>query len=141
MCLKAESVLTASEFQSTSSSSLSSLLIFWYCRRFLQCANIYVETPQGRFKNSMSYRKVTVCCMLSCFCRVWLFATPWTAACQAPLSMGFLRQEYWSGLPRSPTGDLHNPGIEPCLFPAQYWEVGSLPLVPPGKPRKGLRAS
>ena len=39
--------------------------------------------------------------------------TPWTVACQAPLSMRFPRQEYWSGLPFSPPGDLLNPGIEP----------------------------
>ena len=45
---------------------------------------------------------------------VWLFATPWTvAAHQAPLSMGFSRQEYWSGLPCPPPGDLPNPGMEP----------------------------
>ena len=41
------------------------------------------------------------------------FATPWTVACQAPLSMGFSRQESWSGLPFSSPGDLSNPGIEP----------------------------
>ena len=40
-------------------------------------------------------------------------ATPWTAACQAPLSIGFFRQEYWSGLPFPSPGDLPNPGIEP----------------------------
>ena len=44
---------------------------------------------------------------------VQLFATPWTVAHQAPLSMGFSGQEYWSGLPFPPPGDLHNPGIEP----------------------------
>ena len=44
---------------------------------------------------------------------VRLFATPWTVACQAPLSMGFSRQEYWSGLPFSFPGDLPNPGKEP----------------------------
>ena len=49
-------------------------------------------------------------CVLS---RVQLFATPWTAACQAPLSLGFPRQEYWSGLPCPPPGDLPNLGIEP----------------------------
>ena len=49
---------------------------------------------------------------LSCFSRVWLFATLWTVACQAPLSMGFSRQEYWSGLPCPPPGDLPDPGIE-----------------------------
>ena len=42
-----------------------------------------------------------------------LFATPWTVARQAPWSMGFSRQEYWSGLPCSPPGDLPDPGIEP----------------------------
>ena len=39
--------------------------------------------------------------------------TPWTVACQAPLLMGFSRQEYWSGLPFLSPGDLPNPGIEP----------------------------
>ena len=43
--------------------------------------------------------------------RVQLFATPWTVALQAPLSLLFSRQEYWSGLPRSPPGDLPKPGI------------------------------
>ena len=42
-----------------------------------------------------------------------LFATLWTVAHQAPLSMGFSRQEYWNGLPCSPPGDLPDPGIEP----------------------------
>ena len=45
--------------------------------------------------------------------RVRLFATPWMVAYQAPLSMGFSRQEYWSGLPFPFPGDLPNPGIEP----------------------------
>ena len=40
-------------------------------------------------------------------------ATPWTVTCQAPLSMGFSRQEYWSGLPFPSPGDLPNPGIKP----------------------------
>ena len=45
--------------------------------------------------------------------RVRLFVTPWTAAYQAPPSMGFSRQEYWSGLPFPSPGDLPDPGIEP----------------------------
>ena len=55
--------------------------------------------------------------MFSC---VWLFATAWTIACQVPLSMGFSRQEYWSGLPFPSPGDLPNPGIELTflMFPA-----------------------
>ena len=44
--------------------------------------------------------------------RVRLFATPWTVAHQAPLSMGFSRQEYWDGLPFLPPGDLPDPGIK-----------------------------
>ena len=48
---------------------------------------------------------------LSC---VQLFATPWTVAYQDPQSMGFSRQEYWSGLPFPSPGDLPNPGIELC---------------------------
>ena len=46
---------------------------------------------------------------------VLLFATLWTVASQAPPSMGFSRQEYWSGLPFPFLGDLHNPGTEPAL--------------------------
>ena len=48
-----------------------------------------------------------------CFSHVWLFATLWTVAGQAPLSMGFSKQEYWSGLPCPPPGNLLHPGIEP----------------------------
>ena len=63
--------------------------------------------------------------------RVRLFVTPWTAAHQAPQSMGFSRQEYWSGLPFPSPGDLPNPGIElgsPAL------EADALISEPPGKP-------
>ena len=51
-------------------------------------------------------------CVLSHFSYVQLFATPWTVTCQAPLSMKFSRQEYWSGLPCPPPGDLPNSGIK-----------------------------
>ena len=50
--------------------------------------------------------------VLLCFSHVWFFAMLWTVALQAPLSMGFTRQEYWSGLPCLSPGDLPNPGIE-----------------------------
>ena len=52
-------------------------------------------------------------CLLSHFSCVALFVTLWTESLQAPLSMGFPRQEYWSGLPFPSPGDLPNPGIEP----------------------------
>ena len=61
-------------------------------------------------------------------------ATPWTLACQAPLSMGFSRQEYWGGLPCPPPGDLPDPGIKPASPVALALEADSLPLAPPGKP-------
>ena len=51
--------------------------------------------------------------MLSRFSHVQLFATLWTVACQAPLSMGFFRQEHWSELPFPPPGDLPDPGVQP----------------------------
>ena len=73
-----------------------------------------------------------------CVCLVTLvtsdsFATPWTVAFQAPLSVGFSRQKCWSGLPCPPPGDLSNPGIEPTLPASPALQAGSLPQVPPGK--------
>ena len=70
--------------------------------------------------------------MLTHFNRVQLFATLWTVACQATLSMGFSRQEYWSGLPCPPPGDLPDPGIEPG---SPALQADSLPIDPPGKPQ------
>ncbi len=64
--------------------------------------------------------------------RVRLFATPWTVAHQAPLSMGFSRQEYWSGLPFPTPGDLPNPGIKPG---SPAWLADPLPAEPQGKPK------
>ena len=66
--------------------------------------------------------------VLSC---IRLFATPWTVAHQAPLSVGFSRQEYWDGLPCPPPEDLCNPGIE---HKSPVLQAGSLPSELPGKP-------
>ena len=62
---------------------------------------------------------------------VQLFATPWTVAHQGPLSMGFFRQECWSGLPFPSAGELPNPGIR-LWSPAL--QADSLPSEPPGEP-------
>ena len=62
--------------------------------------------------------------------RVRLLATPWTVAYQAPPSMGFSRQEYWSGLPFPSPGDLPDPGIE-LRSPA--FQADTLTSEPPGK--------
>ena len=67
-------------------------------------------------------------CMLSRFGRVRLFVTPGTVAHQAPLSVGFSRQEYWSGLPCPPPGDLPDPGTEPMSSLAPALQVDSLLL-------------
>ena len=65
--------------------------------------------------------------------RIWFFASLWTRVCQAPLSMGLCRQEYWSGLPFSPPGDLPDPEIEP-LFSASPALAGQFfTTEPPGK--------
>ena len=61
-----------------------------------------------------------------------LSATPWTVACQAPLSMGLSRQEYWSGLPCPSPGDLPNPGIEPTSFVSPALAGGFFTTEPPG---------
>ena len=67
------------------------------------------QVPQYRvIKEKNSSRK-----FLSCFSHVWLSATLWTVAHWAPLSMGFSRQDYWSGLPWPSPGNLPNPGFEP----------------------------
>ena len=76
----------------------------------------------------------TCVCVLSCFSCVQLFVTPWTVAHQAPLSLGFSRQEHWSGLPCPPPGDLPDPGTEPASLMSPALQVRSSPLVPPGKP-------
>ena len=62
-----------------------------------------------------------------------LFVTPWTVALQAPLSMGFSRQEYWSGLPFPPSGDLPDSGIKPRSPLALHQKVNSSLLSYLGK--------
>ena len=93
-------------------------------------------------------------CILSLFSRVQLCAILWTAACQAPLSMGFARQESWRGFPGLTLGDLPNPGTEPTsltstctgrlgssvhgIFQARLWS--GFPFLSPGDlPNPGLR--
>ena len=84
-----------------------------------------------------------IVCVLSLFSHGRLCATLWTEAHWAPLSMEFSRQEYWSGLPCIPLGDLPNPGIKPASLMSppladRVFKVGSLPLVPPKKPAEWL---
>ena len=78
--------------------------------------------------------------MLNHFSRVRLCVTPWTVAHQAPLCLGFSRQECWSGLPRPPPGGLPDPGVEPAplMSPASSaLQVDSLPLSHPREAHGG----
>ena len=84
-----------------------------------------LEPHNKKFNHPQAYRatvfisasyfvvSVTRVCTLNCFSLVRLLGMLWTVAHQAPLSMGFSRQKYWSGLPCPPLGDLPNPEIEP----------------------------
>ena len=79
--------------------------------------------------------------MLSLFSHVQFFATLWTISHQAPLSVGFSRQAYWSGVPFSSPGDLPYPGIEPASPVSPALKVGFLPSEPSGKPSSILSYS
>ena len=89
----------------------------WYSDSFLERSLTRSGLPKFLGFPSLStvpyrdfYRCLYMCWLFS---RVWLFATPWTVAHQAALSVDFSRQEYWSGLPFPSPGDLSHPGIEP----------------------------
>ena len=66
-------------------------------------------------------------CVLSCFIFIQLFLTPWTVIHQAPLSVGFSQQQWWSALPCPPPGDLPDPGIEPGSPASPVLQADSLP--------------
>ena len=74
------------------------------------------------------FLQCTHVCVFSC---VRFIKTPWTAACQTPLSMGFPWQEHWSGLPYPPPGDFPDPGIKPASLVSC---IGRFPTEPSGKP-------
>ena len=104
---------------------------------------IKLPTSAGSSKQQESSRKTSISAFLTMpkpltvwrsevrsLSHVQLFGTPWTVACQAPLSMGFSRQEYWSVLPFPSPGDLPDPGIEPRSLAL---EADALTSEPPGK--------
>ena len=78
-------------------------------------------------------------CVPSYFNRVQLFATLWTVAHLVPLSTGFSRQEYWSGLPCSSPGDLPDPGIEPASPVSPALQADSLSAEPSRKTQDGYQ--
>ena len=73
---------------------------------------------------------VLCCCVQSLSC-IQFFVAPWTVACQAPLSMDFSRQEYWSGLLFPSPEDLPDPGIDP---ESPAFQADSLTSEPPSRP-------
>ena len=75
--------------------------------------------------------------MISYFSHVQLFAMLWTVVHQAPLCMGFSRQECWSGLPFPTPEDLPNPGIEPTSLTSPALADRFFMTIPPGKPNLG----
>ena len=79
----------------------------------------------------MAWVNMECCCLVT-----GSFATPLTVACQAPLSMGFPRQEHWSGLPIAAPGDLSDPGIEPAspALAGRYFATES-----PENPQNGIQ--
>ena len=101
-----------------------------------------LQSGSSEFTSSTVHDPIFIACVLSCFSRVWLFATLWTIVCQAPQSMGFSRQEYWSGLLYLPPGDLQDSGIKPApltspalagrfFVTSATWEVPQHPLASP----------
>ena len=117
-----------------------------------KCQYLFITFPSVLMERSiisgpvpLEYRFVFIggvgsgCCVCVCTCTlsqlscIQLFATPWPVAHQAPLSMEFSRQEYWSGLPFSSPGDLPDPGIEPA---SPVLAGGYLTSASPGKPRE-----
>ena len=103
---------------------ICSLWIIFYKWSYFHCTRVnwYLK---GIFNDIMKAWEKWKCSLLSHVC------DPWTVACLAPLSMGFSREEYWSGLPFPPPGNLPNSGIKPG---SPILQADSLPSEPPEKP-------
>ena len=87
------------------------ILVIWLRSTIFSLFTFFPSTVDKKQSVGRCFKTIYVCaCVLS---HVRLFATLWTAAHQAPESMGFSRPEYWSGLPFPPPGDLPDPGIRP----------------------------
>ena len=99
---------------------------YWIVIDWQQCVNFrYIAVSQLYI---CLYVCVCFCVCVQSLSHVQLFVTPWIAAHQVPLSMGFSRQEYWSGLPFPPPGELLDPGIEPVSSVSPVLQADFLPL-------------
>ena len=100
--------------------------------------NLWGSSFDGKNKIKMLFTFAEANCyyyFLQLLSHVWCFVTPWTVAYQAPLSMGFSRQEYWCGLPFPSPGNIPDPGIEPW---SPALQADALLSEPPGCPYKRL---
>ena len=98
----------------------------------LHCRQILYHLIQGNSSPNHCFYPLNAC-VLSCFSCVRLFSTPWTVACQVPLSTEFSRQ-YWSGLPCPSPGDVPNPGIKPASLMTPALAGGFFTTSATGKP-------
>ena len=98
-----------------------------HCKQILYHLS-HKRSPNGTGEEVESENEVAQSCPTLC--------DPWTVAHQAPPSMGFSRQEYWSGLPFPFPGDLPNPGIKPR---SPTLQADTLTSAPPGKPREEVK--
>ena len=112
--------------------TLIHLIIYSLLNESLLSAS-YAGHPVSKTEESPVFKEFIVCerKKVKSLSRVRLFATPWTVAHQAPQSMEFSRQEYWSGMPFPSPENLPNPGIEPG---SPALQADALPSEPPGKP-------
>ena len=104
---------------------LAMLHLYRHCSPVLAMFHLYRHRTRAFVLSSVPAQSIS---------STQLFATPWTVACQAPLSTGFLRQEYWSSLLFPSPGDLPNPGIEPMSLTSPALAGGFFAPTSPGKP-------
>ena len=109
------------------------------CVQFLVSDDMTVYLRNTAHKLKEIYHNYWVLYMQSRFNCVQFFATPWTVACWAPLSLGFSRQRYWSGLPFPHPGDLPDPGIEPVSLMSPVLSGGFFTTSTIWKALLGLR--
>ena len=103
---------------------------------FLKARNGEERSREGERLQQERCYNLTHVCLLSRFSHVQLSVTPWTVAHQAPLSMGIPQARIleWVAVPSS-RGSSPNQGSNPRILCLLYWQMGSLPLAPPGKPQ------
>ena len=110
---------------------IMSIVLSLFLRKYLPVGSSYASTlPKVKTTHGNTYFPENVVDVVSSLSLVWLLATPWTISHQDPLTMGFLREEHYSGLPFPSPGDIPDPGIEPM---SPELTGGFFTTEPPGK--------